>query len=57
MTQKFCMDRKSDSWNSYLLWGKGSDGSVVQCLARDLKVANSILAHGSFLVRGIALSH
>ena len=30
----------------------GPDGSAVQYLARDLKVGSSILAHGSFLVRG-----
>ena len=35
---------------------RGPDGSMAQCLARDLKVASSILAHGSFLMRGIALS-
>ena len=34
---------------------RGPGGSVVQCSARDLKVASSILAHGSFLVRGAAL--
>ena len=33
-----------------------SGGLVVQCSARDLKVAGSILAHGSFLMRGSALS-
>ena len=27
----------------------GPGGSVVQCSARDLKVAGSFLAHGSFL--------
>ena len=36
---------------------QGSGGSVVQCSARDLKVASSILVHGSFLVRRAALSH
>ena len=36
--------------------GAGGGGSVVQCLTRDLKVVSSILAHGSFLVRGAALS-
>ena len=34
----------------------GPGGSVVQCSARDLKVASSILGHGSLLVRGAALS-
>ena len=29
---------------------------MVQCSARELKAASSILAHSSFLVRGIALS-
>ena len=35
---------------------RSASGSVVQCSARGLKVASSILAHGSFLVRGVALS-
>ena len=39
---------------SWILGGEG--GSVVQRLAHDLKVASSIQAHCSFLVRGIVLS-
>ena len=35
--------------------GRGSGGSVVQCLAHNLRIVSSILAHGSFLVRGSAL--
>ena len=31
--------------------------SVVHCSARDLKITSSILGHGNFLVRVIALSH
>ena len=31
-------------------------GCGVQCSTRDLKVASSILAHGNFLVRELALS-
>ena len=27
-------------------------GSVVQCLTRDIKVASSIMPHGTFLVKG-----
>ena len=32
------------------------DGPVIQWLARELKVLSSIVAHGSFLVKGAALS-
>ena len=31
-------------------------GSMVQCWAGELRIASSILAHGRFLVRGVALS-
>ena len=43
----------------YLVLGlgsRGAGGSVVQCLAHDLKVVSSFLGHGSFLARGAALS-
>ena len=29
---------------------------MVQCSARNLEIASSILVHGSFLVRGVVLS-
>ena len=32
------------------------DSSVILCSARDLNVASSILAHSSFLMRGLVLS-
>ena len=54
-----CISRECETslHNSITSVRKGSAGSVILCSARVLKIANSILAHGSFLVRGVALSH
>ena len=46
----------ASSHSQFSMTQKGPGDSVVQCLARDLKVASSNLAHGSFLVRGVVLS-
>ena len=43
-------------WETLPKGMRGRGGSVVQCSARDLKVASLILAHSSFLVRGLVLS-